>query len=361
VVAPTSGDPTDRSAQGCGPSGSTHLHEASDHPAASGTGRSHRGRWHRGHQHRGHQHGGHQHGGGSPFSRDADRRYLWVALGLLLSFLVVEVVAALLVGSVALLADAGHMLTDAGALGGAIWAARLAQRPASGTWTFGYSRAEILSATVNGITLLLVAVVVGVESVRRLFDPPEVPGLALVLVAALGGLVNVAATLVLSKADRSSLNVEGAFQHLLTDAYAFAATFLAGLVLLLTGFERADPIASLVVVVLLLKAAWSLLRAGGRVLLEGAPEDVDLAVVREHLLETPHVRDIHDLHAWVVTSDLPALSAHVVVEDTCFSDGHAPQILDELQACIRGHFDVDHSTFQLEPAGHSAHEHGAHD
>jgi cobalt-zinc-cadmium efflux system protein len=156
------------------------------------------------------------------------------------------------------------------------------------------------------------------------------------------------------------MNVEGAFQHLLTDAYAFGATFVAGVVLLVTGWERADPVASLVVVVLLLRAAWSLLRAAGHVLLEGAPEGVDLDAVRSHLLGTPHVRNVHDLHAWVVTSDLPALSAHVVVEDTCFNDGHAPQILDALQACIRGHFDVEHSTFQLEPAGHSAHEHGAH-
>jgi cobalt-zinc-cadmium efflux system protein len=312
-----------------------------------------------GHGHGGHSHGGHSHG--TLVSREADQRYLWLALAILSAFLVLEVIAAVLVGSVALLADAGHMLTDAGALVGAIWAARLALRPAAGKWTFGYSRAEILAGTINGLTLLVVALVVGVETVRRLFDPPEVEGLALVVVAGVGGVVNIVATWVLAKADRSSLNVEGAFQHLLTDAYAFGATFLAGLVILLTGFERADPIASLVVVALLVKAAWSLLGAGGRVLLEAAPDDVDLDAVRQHLLEAPHVRDIHDLHAWTVTSDLPALSAHVVVEDGCFSDGHAPQILDSLQACIRGHFDVEHSTFQLEPTGHSAHEHGAHD
>jgi cobalt-zinc-cadmium efflux system protein len=305
-------------------------------------------------------HSGHSHGSGSIVSREADRRYLWLALALLAVFLVVELVVALLVGSVALLADAGHMLTDAGALAGAIWASRLALRPAAGKWTFGYSRAEILSASVNGLTLLLVAGLIAVESIRRLIHPPEVPGGALVVVAAVGGVVNVAATWILAKADRTSLNVEGAFQHLLTDAYAFGATFVAGIVLLLTGWQRADPIASLVVVALLLRAAWSLLRAAGHVLLEGAPEDVDLDAVRSHLLGTPHVRNVHDLHAWVVTSDLPALSAHVVVEDTCFNDGHAPQILDALQACIRGHFDVEHSTFQLEPAGHSAHEHGAH-
>jgi cobalt-zinc-cadmium efflux system protein len=307
-----------------------------------------------------HERHGHGHDHGAPVSREADQRFLWLALGLLTAFLVAELVVALIVGSVALLADAGHMLTDAGALVGAIWASRLALRPAQGRWTFGYSRAEILSASLNGLTLLVVAILIGIESIRRLIDPPEVPGLALVVVAALGGIVNVAATWVLAKADRTSLNIEGAFQHLLTDAYAFGATFVAGIVLLLTGWNRADPLASLVVVVLLLKAAWSLLKAAGHVLLEGAPENVDLDSVRSHLLGTAHVRDVHDLHAWVVTSDLPALSAHVVVEDSCFSDGHAPQILDSLQACIRGHFDVEHSTFQLEPAGHSDHEHGAH-
>jgi cobalt-zinc-cadmium efflux system protein len=302
---------------------------------------------------------GHGHGAGS-ISRHADRRYLWLALGLLLAFLVIEVGAALASGSVALFADAGHMLTDVGALVAAIYVSRLAERPARGRWTFGYSRAEPLSASLNGLTLLIVAVIIGIESVRRLVNPPAVPGLALVVVAAIGGLVNVTATWVLAKADRTSLNVQGAFQHLLTDSYAFGATFLAGLVLLLTGFRRADPIASLVVVLLLVRAAVVLLRAAGRVLLEAAPDGVDLDDVRKHLLEEPHVQNVHDLHAWVVTSDLPALSAHIVVEDTCFSDGHAPQILDALQACIRGHFDVEHSTFQLEPLGHSDHEHGAH-
>jgi cobalt-zinc-cadmium efflux system protein len=319
------------------------------------------------HSHDGHEHGhhhGHDHhhddGHVHAIRADADRRYLTIALALIVGFMVFEIAVGILAHSLALLSDAGHMLTDAGALIGAIWASRLALRPAAGTWTFGYSRAEILSASINGLTLLLVAVLIAIESVRRLLDPPEVPGLALVVVAGVGGLVNLAATWVLAKADRNSLNVEGAFQHLLTDAYAFVATFVAGLVLLATGWERADPIASLFVVALLLKAAWGLLRAAGHVLLERAPEDVDLESVRSHLLGTPHVRDVHDLHAWVVTSDLPARSAHVVVEDSCFSDGHAPQILDALQACIRGHFDVEHSTFQLEPAGHSEHEHGAH-
>lgn len=344
MTAATSPDPAERSATGRTEAGHEHVgHGQAGHGQAS-------------HGHAGLGHPGHSHGP----SREADRRYLWSALVLLSVFLVVELVLALVVGSVALIADAGHMLTDAGALVGALWAARLAMRPATGKWTFGYSRAEILSASINGLTLLVVAVLIAIESIERLVDPPEVPGLALVVIAGVGGVVNVIATWILAKADRRSLNVEGAFQHLLTDAYAFGATFVAGLVLLFTGWQRADPIASLVVVALLLKAAWGLLRAAGHVLLEGAPDSVDLDAVRQHLLGTPHVRDVHDLHAWSVTSDLPALSAHVVVEDTCFNDGHAPQILDSLQACIRGHFDVEHSTFQLEPSSHSAHEHGAH-
>jgi cobalt-zinc-cadmium efflux system protein len=302
-------------------------------------------------------HTGHGHG----VSADADRRYLGVALALILAFMVTEVVVALTSGSLALLADAGHMLTDAGAVAAAMWALRLAARPADGTWTFGFKRAEILSAAANGVTLLVIAVAIAVESVHRLFSPPPVSGLPVLMVALLGVAVNVAATLVLAKANRTSLNVEGAYQHILTDLYAFVATAVAGLIILVTGFVRADAIASLIVVALMLRAAWGLLRDSGRVLLEAAPENVDLDELRTHILEIPHVTDVHDLHAWSVTSDLPALSAHVVVSDDCFGDGHCPQILDQLQSCLIGHFDVEHSTFQLEPAGHAAHESGTHD
>jgi len=301
-------------------------------------------------------HGGHNH----TVSADADQRYLATALGLIVAFMLVEVVVAVASGSLALLADAGHMLTDAGAIAASIWALRLAARPARDAWTYGFKRAEILSAAVNGVTLLVVAVLVAVESLGRLVDPPPVSGLPVLLVALLGVAVNMAATWVLAKANRSSLNIEGAFQHIVTDLYAFAATVVAGIVILATGFVRADAIASLVVVVLMLRAAWGLLRASGRVLLEAAPEHVDLLELRQHMLGVAHVTDVHDLHAWSLTSDLPALSAHVVVADGCFGDGHCPQILDQLQACLRGHFDVEHSTFQLEPAGHAEHESGAH-
>ena len=303
-----------------------------------------------------HSHGVHSHGG----SANADKRHLGAALGLIVGFMVVEVIAAFVSGSVALLADAGHMLSDAGAIGASIWAISLAARPARGVWTFGFKRAEILSAAGNGVTLLVVGALITVEAIRRLIDPPPVAGLAVLFVALLGVAVNIGASWVLAKANRSSVNVEGAFQHIVTDLYAFVATLLAGIIILATGFRRADSIASLIVVALMLRAAYGLLRDSGRVLLEAAPDGVDLDDLRKHLMDAEHVTDVHDLHAWTVTSDLPALSAHVVVTNDCFVSGHCPQILDRLQECLEGHFDVDHSTFQLEPAGHAAHETGAH-
>ncbi len=172
--------------------------------------------------------------------------------------------------------------------------------------------------------------------------------------------VNILAAWTLTKANRSSLNIEGAFKHILTDLYGFIGTVIAGIVIITTGFVRADSIASLVVVGLMLKAAWGLLRDSGRVLLEAAPEGVDLDDIRAHLLEDEHVHDVHDLHVWTLTSDLPTLSAHVVIDNSCFTDSHAPQLLDTLQACLTGHFDVEHSTFQFEPPSHAAHERGAH-
>jgi cobalt-zinc-cadmium efflux system protein len=305
-----------------------------------------------------HRHGArvaHPHG-----SPDASRRRLTAALALIVAFLIAEVVAASVSGSLALFADAGHMLVDAGALGAALWAWRLADRPARDPWTFGFKRAEILSAAANGITLLVVSAIIVLVAVRHLIHPPAVHGLAVVVVASVGIAVNLISAWILAGANRSSLNVEGAFQHVLTDLYAFAATLLAGILIVAEGFERADAIASLVVVLLMLRAAWGLLRASVRILLEAAPEAVDLADVRAHLLEPEHVLDVHDLHIWTVTSDLPAVSAHIVIDDSCFQDGHAPQVLDQVQNCLSGHFDVEHSTFQLEPASHFEHEPGTH-
>ena len=303
----------------------------------------------------GHGHG-HAHGPGA----GSDQRYLLAALALLAAFMLAEVTVAILSGSLALLSDAGHMLSDVGAIAGALWAIRLAARPPAGKWTFGWKRAEILSAAGNGITLLVVSGIVTVEAVSRLISPPQVDGGPVVAVAAAGIVVNIAAAWVLARANRSSLNVEGAFRHVLTDLYGFVGTVIAGVVILATGWTQADAIASLLVVGLMLKAAWGLLRDSGRVLLEAAPEGMNLEAVRAHLLSTDHVHDLHDLHAWTVTSGLPALSAHIVVDDTCFYDGHVPRLLDQLQACLAGHFDVEHSTFQLEAAGHAGHEPGTH-
>jgi cobalt-zinc-cadmium efflux system protein len=274
--------------------------------------------------------------------------------------MITEVVVAVTSSSLALLSDAGHMLTDVGAIAASLWAIRLAARPAGGIYSYGLKRAEILSAAGNGITLLVVSGLVTAEAIRRLLHPPAAAGLPIVVVALVGVAVNLVATWVLARANRSSLNVRGAYQHILTDLYGFIGTAIAGAIILLTGFTRADAIASLVVVGLMLHAAWGLLRDSGRVLLEAAPASVDMAEVMAHLRETDHVRDVHDLHVWTVTSDLPALSAHVVVEETCFQDGHAPQILDALQDCLHGHFDVEHSTFQLEPSSHAGHEVGSH-
>lgn len=299
---------------------------------------------------------GHAHG----VAADADARYLTVALVLIASFLVGEVVAATLSGSLALFADAGHMLTDVVALAGSVWAARLAARPAAGIWTFGLKRAEILSAAGNGVTLAVIAVVITIEAIRRLVTPPGVDGAVVLGVALVGAAVNVAATAALARANRTSLNVTGAFAHIVTDLYAFAGTALAGVIIVVAGWTRADAVASLLVAALMAHAAWGLVRDAGRILLEAAPDDVALDQVRAHIAGVEHVLGVHDLHAWTVTSNLPTLSAHVVVEDHCFASGHAPQILDALQACLGEHFDVEHSTFQLEPASHVAHEHGQH-
>jgi len=299
---------------------------------------------------------GHDHGGVS--SKDA--RALSVALVVLGCFVVVEVGAALLAHSLALFADAGHLLVDVGAIGVSLWALRLAARPATADLTFGLKRAEILAAALNGVTLLVISVVVTYEAIGRLLHPHEVVGGVVITVATLGVGANLLAARVLAKSSRSSLNVEGSYRHVLTDLYAFLATLAAGVVVVTTHFERADALASLLVVALMLRAAYELLRASGTILLEATPTNVNLEDVRTHLLEVEHVRSVHDLHAWTVTSNLPALMAHVVVDDDCFREGCVPRILDELQSCLGGHFDIEHSTFQMEPSSHLGHEPGSH-
>ncbi len=311
--------------------------------------------------HDGHGHGhGHGHDGAGGFTAQADRRALVVALVLLVAFMVFEVVAAVAADSLVLLADAGHMLVDVGAIAGSLVAIRLAARPETGSHTYGMKRAEILAAAGNAIALIVVSAMVGFEAVSRLVHPTPVDGAVLVWVAAVGVAVNLVATATLSRANRRSLNIEGAFRHILTDLYGFIGTMVAGIVIVITGFSRADPLASLVVVALMLKAAVQLLRPALRILLEATPEHIDLDEVRRHLLELPEVRSVHDLHAWTLTSSLPILSAHVVVSDECFTSGEAGRVLDHLQNCLAGHFDVAHSTLQLEAVGHIEHELGGH-
>ena len=304
-------------------------------------------------------HHGHRHAHG--IAADAGRSYLTAALSLLAAFMLGEVITAIFAQSLALFSDAGHMLTDAGAIAVALWAIRLAAMPATQRWTYGLKRAEILSAAVNGITMLVVSGIVLVEAIRRLAATnPEVAGVPVLVVAAIGCVVNVAVAWLVSKANRSSLNVEGAYQHILTDLFGFIATLIAGIVIVTTGWTKADSVASLVVVLLMVRASWGLLKEAGHILLEGAPGSVDLDAVRAHLLDIDHVVDVHDMHAWSITSGLPTLSAHVVLDDSCFADAHAPQLLDEVQGCLAQHFDVEHSTFQFEPASHLEHEAGAH-
>jgi cobalt-zinc-cadmium efflux system protein len=308
-----------------------------------------------GNQHAGHR--GHQHGRVAP---EADRRALSITLLLLVTFMAFEVVVALASHSLALLADAGHMLADVGAIAGSLVALRLAARPETGSHTYGMMRAEILAAAGNGITLLLVAALVTLDSVQRLTRPEAVHGVPLIVVAGIGVAVNLVATWTMSRANRSSLNIEGAYRHILTDLFGFMGTVVAGIVIVTTGFTRADSIASLVVVGLMLAAAVSLLRPAIHILLEATPDDIDLDEVRRHLLELPEVESVHDLHAWTLTSSLPILTAHVVVSDECINSGASGRVLDHLQGCLSGHFDVAHSTLQFESAGHLGHELGGH-
>jgi cobalt-zinc-cadmium efflux system protein len=273
-----------------------------------------------------------------------DTRRLTLALGLILGLMVVEVVAGILADSLALLSDAAHMLTDAGAIGLALFAAGLARQPARGGFTFGFRRAEILSAQLNGATLVALAVVIVIEGIGRIVDPPDVDG-GVVLVVALAGIaVNLAATMVLAGAERRSLNVEGAFQHVLTDLFAFVATAVAGAVVLATDFAEADGIAALVVAALMLRSGFALLRESGRVLLEASPRDLDPEEIGRVLAAQNHVVEVHDLHVWEVTSGFPAISAHVTVGAGCDTQAHRR----ELAELLSERFGVTHSTLQVE-------------
>lgn len=291
-----------------------------------------------------HHHAHHGHAHAHAPSADADRGKLALALGLIAGFMVVEVVAGLVAGSVALLSDAAHMLTDAGAIALALTAARLAGRPASAGFTFGFKRAEVLSAQLNGAALLVLGAVLAWESVRRLGSPPDVEGGLVIAVGALGAAVNVAAAWSLARAERRSLNVEGARQHVLMDLYGSLAAIAAGLVVVLAGVREADPIAALVVVALMLRSGWGLVRASSRVLLEAAPEGLDTDAIGRELCAQPGIIEVHDLHVWELTTDFPALSAHVLVAPG--DDCHGRRL--ELERVLRDRFAIEHTTLQVD-------------
>ena len=291
-----------------------------------------------------HHHGhGHHHHAVSP---TADRKWLAVALGIVLAFMAVEVVAGIVASSLALLSDAAHMLTDAGAIGLALVAARLAARPASGRFTFGFGRAEILSAQINGAALLGLAAVIAWEAGQRIVEPPDVEGGLVIAVGLLGACANVAAAWALSRAERRSLNIEGARAHVLTDLYASLAAAASGLLVVLTGIGEFDGIAALIVAVLMVTSGWRLLRDASAVLLEAAPDDVDPGQVGMAMASQPGVVEVHDLHIWEVTSGFPAVAAHVTVapDDDC----HARR--RELQLVLRERFGIRHTTLQVDHA-----------
>jgi cobalt-zinc-cadmium efflux system protein len=306
---------------------------------------------HHDHRHHGgaHGHGGHEHGHGGHShapSANADARLLGAALALIVSFLLAEVVVGLLARSVALLSDAAHMLTDAASLVLALVAMRLARRPAAGPLTYGWRRIEILAAQANGFALLALALVLGIQAVERLVHPSRVAGLPVLATALAGVLVNIGATALLARADRRSLNVEGAFQHVLTDLFAFLATAAAGLVIVLTGFTRADPLAALAVAALMTRAGVGLVRDTGRVFMEAAPVGVNPAEIGAALTTIDEVADVHDLHVWEVMPGLPALSAHLLVNPA----GDCHRVQDTARILLRERWGIRHVTLQVDHA-----------
>jgi cobalt-zinc-cadmium efflux system protein len=304
-----------------------------------------------GHDH-GHAHGAHA--GGTATA--AYRGRLRAALAITLSVMVVEIVGGLLADSLALIADAAHMATDALGLGMALLAIHFASRPPSDRRTFGYARAEILAALANCLLLLGVGGYVLYEAVERFVTPADTAGGLTVVFGAIGLVANMISLTLLMRGQKESLNVRGAFLEVAADALGSLAVIVSALVILATGWQPADPIASLVIGLMIVPRTWRLLRETLDVLLEAAPKGVDIAEVRAHILALDGVEDVHDLHAWTITSGMPVLSAHVVVNGEALSAIGHEKMLHELQGCLGDHFDVEHCTFQLEPSGHAEHE-----
>jgi cobalt-zinc-cadmium efflux system protein len=304
---------------------------------------------------------GHDHGTAHGTAAAAHRGRLAVVLALTGGVFVIEVVGALLSGSLALLADAAHMATDALGIGMALGAVTLAQRPARGRRTFGWQRIEVLAAVANGLLLIGVGAYVVIEAVRRIGDPPDIHAGWMLGVAVLGLAVNVGSLTLLHAGQGESLNTRGAYLEVVGDALGSLAVIVAAVVIATTGWTGADVVASLAVGALVLPRAWTLLREAFDVLLEAAPRGVDLDDVRAHVLGVAGVLDVHDLHAWTITSGQPVLSAHVVVSEEVLAEGHGGRVLDALCSCLGAHFDLEHCTFQLESSSHRGHESPVHD
>jgi cobalt-zinc-cadmium efflux system protein len=291
----------------------------------------------------------------------ADHRgRLAAVLAITVTVLVLEVIGAVVSGSLALLADAAHMLTDVAGLTLGLLAAVLARRPANAQRTWGYERAEVLGAAAQAAVLLAVGGFVLVEGVRRLFSPPEVTSSAMLVFGVVGLIGNSLGLLILASGRGANMNMRAAYLEVANDALGSVAVIVAAVLVATTGFLRADALASLLIGVLIIPRTIRLLRDSVDVLLESVPRGLDLGDVRERIMRLPHVTDVHDLHASQVATRLPVLTAHVVVEDSCFHDGHLGAMLDELQQCIHDDFDIEHSTIQFESAGHGDHEHTTH-
>ncbi|MFF4136700.1 cation diffusion facilitator family transporter [Streptomyces mirabilis] len=304
----------------------------------------------------GHDHG---HAHGAPTTGTAAAAYrgrLRVALSITLTVMVVEFVGGLMADSLALVADAAHMATDAVGLGMALLAIHFANRPPSGNRTFGYARAEILAALANCLLLLGVGGYVLYEAIHRFVTPADTEGGLTIVFGLIGLVANTISLTLLLRGQKDSLNVRGAFLEVVADALGSVAVIISAVVIMSTGWQAADPIASILISIMIVPRTWKLLHETLDVLLEAAPKNVDMAEVRAHVLALPGVEDVHDLHAWTITSGMPVLSAHVVVSsDVLNAIGHE-KMLHELQGCLGHHFDVEHCTFQLEPSGHAEHE-----
>jgi cobalt-zinc-cadmium efflux system protein len=297
---------------------------------------------------------GHDHG---PSATEAGqpgdyRRKLWIAFGITATIVVAQAVGSVITGSLALLTDTAHAITDASGLLVALIAATLMLRPATSRRTWGFRRIEVIAALGQATLLLVVGFYTAIEGIRRLFEPPEVPATELLVFGIVGLVANITAILILSSSRGANFNMRAAFLEVLNDALGSLGVIVAAIVIATTGFQRADALAGLFIAALIVPRAFKLMRETTSVLMEFTPKGLELDLVRAHILELEHVKDVHDLHASTVATALPTITAHVVVEDECFTDGHAAEMLHAVKACVAEHFEVsvNHSTFQIETA-----------